>query len=104
MATIFKNELTMYEVQDENKKNFVPLAYNELSDFNAFCLRKIGDTLRPSGSQFFWCNGAFCWWVRRYDKDRNPVHDSEFCVWMTKNGCLMFEDNDNNKIFRVWCK
>lgn len=102
MATIRKSELSLLKVNDENKCNFIPAKHNEISDFHAFCLRKIGDTLRPSGSEFFWCDGAFCWWVRRYDKNKNPVHDSEFSVWMTKNGSLMYEDNDKGDLFRVW--
>jgi len=72
-----------------------------LSDFESFSLSVIGKAMMPPKSVHFWRNNDFRWWVRKYDKDNNPTHDAEFAVWLTENGICMYEDFDENKLYRI---
>lgn len=72
-----------------------------LSDFESFSLSVIGKCLMPPKSVHFWCNNDFRWWVRKYDENGNPIHDAEFAVWLTENGICMYEDFDENKLYRI---
>lgn len=78
----------------ENWDSFVESKYSELSDFNAFALRIIGDALRGPKSEIFWQDGAYCWFT-------DEKQSREQCVWMTTNGIAMFEDVHQRKLFRI---
>lgn len=94
MATmICRKDFLFYEITEEYKENFVATKWSDLSDFHAEALRWAGDAIRPSKSEHFWNNGCYCWWTN------NQTH--EYCVWMTTNGILMYEDVTDNKLYRV---
>ena len=94
MATmIYKSDFRFHEITEEFKENFVATKWSDLSDFHAEALRWAGDAIRPLRSEFFWNNGCYCWWTD------NQTH--EYCVWMTTNGILMYEDVTDNKLYRV---
>lgn len=95
MATmICKKDFRFYEITEESKGNFVATKWNDLSDFHAEALRWAGDAIRPLHSEFFWSDGAYCWYT-----DGTQSHEQ--CVWMTTNGILMYEDVTENKLYRV---
>ena len=94
MSTILKSELSLHQVSNEFKQNFKETSWRDLSDFQAFALRKIGDALRQRNSQFFWSNGCYCW----YTDDKQ---DHEQCVWMATNGSAMFEDITEGDLYRI---
>lgn len=92
-AMIYKSDFSFYEIADEFKENFTETSHKDLSDFHAEALRWAGDAIRPLLSEFFWNNGCYCWWTD------NQTH--EYCVWMTTNGILMYEDVTEKKLYRV---
>lgn len=92
-TTICKSDFCFHEITEEFKKNFNEMSFHDLSDFQAQTLKWAGDAIRPSKSVYFWNNGAYCWWTG------NQSH--EFCVWMTTNGILMYEDVTDNKLYRI---
>jgi len=94
MATmIYKSDFRFHEITEEFKENFKETSWHDLSDFQAQALKWAGDAIRPSKSEHFWNNGCYCWWTD------NQTH--EYCVWMTTNGILMYEDVTGNKLYRV---
>lgn len=90
---ISKGHFVINEIADEYKENFVESEFFDLSDFQAQALKWAGDAIRPIDSEEFWNNGRYCWWTE------NQSH--EYCVWMTTNGILMYEDVTNGKLYRV---
>ena len=94
MTTIYKNDFILYEIADEYKQNFEQQAWHDLSEFHAQALKWVGDAIRQYKSQYFWSNGAYCWYT-----DGTQSHEQ--CVWMTANGILMFEDCTEEKLYRV---
>ena len=92
-TTIYKSDFWFHEITEEFKDNFVATKWSDLSDFNAQALRWVGDAIRPTKSENFWNNGCYSWWTD------HQTH--EFCVWMTQNGILMYEDVTENKLYRV---
>ena len=72
-----------------------------LSSFESFFLSVMGNALRPPKSIYFWLDNDFRWWVRKYDENGNPTHDAEFAVWLTDNGIAMYEDFDEDKLYRI---
>lgn len=102
MQIIERESLELYLLDNESKENFERRNdCDRLTSFESFWLKKTGDLLRPKGSQHFWTGDNYCWWVREFDKNGNPVKDHEFSVWLTKNGNCMFEDHDEDKLYRV---
>lgn len=71
----------------------------DLTGFESFFLKKVGDAIRPKDSEYFWNNNSYCWWVREYDEKGNPVKDHEYEVWLDKNGNCIFEDEEN--LYRI---
>ena len=93
---INKSSFRFHEITEEFKENFVATKWSDLSDFHAEALKWAGDAIRQSKSEFFWNNGCYCWYTN------HQTH--EYCVWMTTNGILMFEDCTENKLYRVELK
>lgn len=91
---ITEKNFKLFEIKEEYKQNFVAVKWTELSDFNNFSLRMIGDALRGPKSQHFWCDGCYCWYV-----DERQSHEQ--CVWMTRNGNAMFEDLKDHKLYLI---
>lgn len=91
---ITEKNFKLFEIEEKYKKNFVAEKWTELSDFNNFALRMIGDAMRGPKSQFFWCDGCYCWYV-----DEKQSHEQ--CVWMTQNGNAMFEDLKDHKLYLI---
>lgn len=91
---IYKQNLSLHPlpsyVIEDWKKNLC----EHISDFNAFCIRLIGDVLRQPSSQHFWKDGKFMWFV---DAKQNHVQ----AVWMTNNGIAVFEDEKTREISRI---
>lgn len=95
MTTILnKNDFVLHEIEGDYRMNFVPMKWHDLSDFHAEALTWVGNALRQKESQYFWCDGAYCWYT---DDQQNH----EQCVWQTANGILMFEDLTDGKLYRV---
>ena len=103
MIQIIEREaITLYLLDEEAKKNFEHrTGCTDLTSFETFWLEKTGNLLRPKDSQHFWSGNSFCWWVREFDGNGNPVKDHEFSVWLDKLGNCMFEDHDEEKLYRV---
>jgi hypothetical protein len=93
-TTIYKSDFFFHEITEEFKENFKEKSWHDLSDFQSQALKWAGDAIRPFKSQFFWCNGAYCWYT-------DATQSNECCVWMTTNGILMYEDATENKLYRV---
>jgi hypothetical protein len=93
-TTINKNSFRFHEITEEFKENFKQQDWRELSQFHAEALKLVGEAIRPRGSQYFWSNGAYCWYT-------DETQRQEQCVWQTENGILMFEDCTENKLYRV---
>lgn len=93
-TTINKNSFRFHEITEEFKENFKQQDWRELSDFQSQALKWAGDAIRSLRSEFFWSNGAYCWYT-------DATQSKEQCVWMTTNGILMFEDVTKNKLYRV---
>lgn len=93
-TTIYRNDFNFYEIEEEYKQNFKPQNWHDLSEFHAQALKWVGDAIRQYKSQYFWSNGAYCWYT-----DATQSHEQ--CVWMTVNGILMYEDVTENKLYRV---
>jgi hypothetical protein len=68
--------------------------WKDLSDFQANAMKWVGDTIRQTKSQFFWSDGAYCWYT-------DATQTYRMGLWMTKNGILIFEDYEKEKLFRV---
>lgn len=76
----------------ENKKKA-----RDLSDFESYMLKHVGNAIRPSNSQHFWSDGAFSWY-------RNEEQEKKDRVWLTKNGIAIYEretDAGNYELFRI---
>lgn len=91
---IKESDFILTKIDKEFWENFKPMRWNDLSDANCFTLRVIGDAIRPNGSQHFWSDGSYSWFV-------DERQDYEQRVWMTVNGTVMFEDCTANELFRV---
>lgn len=91
---ITDKDFRLYEIQNEFDDCWNPKPWNELSDFEAFFIRKIGDLIRGRESQHFWSNGQFSWYV-----DAKQEHIQR--VWLTSNGILVFFDDTSGTIYRV---
>lgn len=99
---IEKERFNIHLVEEDCKDNFTRRKNaTALSDFESFSLTIIGKAMMPPKSEHFWCENDFRWWVRKYDKKGNPTHDAEFAVWLTENGICMYEDFDENKLYRI---
>lgn len=99
---IEREEVSLYLLGKEVRENFERrTGCTDLTSFETFWLRKTGDLLRPKNSQYFWNGNSYCWWVREYDENGNPLKDHEFSVWLDKSGNCMYEDHDNDKLYRV---
>ena len=91
---IYKSDLGLFKIDDANKVNFIAKCWSDISDFQDFALRLVGDVLRPQGSQEFWNDGCYSWYV-----DSRQSHEQR--VWMTDNGIAMFEDCQTDELFRI---
>ena len=91
---ISKKDLKLFEIEKDCHKHFVPMVWSDLSEFWAQSLKWIGDVIRQSDSQFFWSGSCYCWYT-------DARQDHEQCVFMTKNGNVMFQDITNGKLYRV---
>ena len=91
---ISKSNFNFYEIAEQYKENFKEQSWHDLSEFHAEALTWVGDAIRQAKSQFFWCNGCYCWYT-----DETQSHEQ--CVWQTVNGILMFEDVTDKKLYRV---
>lgn len=99
---IDSERFNLHLIEDESKENFKRRqGAGALSDFETFSLNVIGKALMPPKSEHFWRDNDFRWWVRKYDEKGNPTHDAEFAVWLTENGICMYEDFDENKLYRI---
>jgi hypothetical protein len=94
MVTLTKNNFNLHEIEKVSHNNFKMCDLHDLSDFQAAALKWIGDALRQKESQYFWCNGAYCWYT-------DGRQDHEQCVWMTENGIAMFEDITKGELYRI---
>lgn len=94
MQTISKRDFEFIEISQEYKENFKAKDSHELTDLECWAMRLTGNALRGSKSQFFWSNGSYCW----YTDDKQ---DHEQRVFITINGCLMFEDLNTGEMYRV---
>lgn len=92
--TLTKRIFALYEIEGEYKENFVPMKWHDLSDFHAEALKWVGDALRQPKSQFFWADGAYCWYT-------DDTQSHEMRVWQTASGILMYEDVTDRKLYRV---
>ena len=101
-VTIYNNPFELHLLGNDAKENFVRrTGCTDLTSFESFWLQKTGDALRPKSSDFFWNGNSYCWWVREFDENGNPVTDHEFSVWLDKNGNCLYEDHDDDKLYRV---
>lgn len=94
MVTLTKKNFNLWEIEKVSHNNFKMCDWHDLSDFQAAALKWIGDALRQKESQYFWCNGAYCWYT-------DGKQDHEQCVWMTVNGIAMFEDITEKRLYRI---
>ena len=99
---IDEKEIKLFLLDERSKENFEHrIGSTELTDFESFWLQKTGDLIRPKDSQFFWVDNSYCWWEREFDEKGNPVKDHEFSVWLDKKGNCMYENHDEEKLYRV---
>ncbi len=97
-----REQLELRQIDDEFKNGFERrTGCTSLTQFESFFLQVVGNLLRPIDSQYFWLNNSFGWWKREYDKNGDPIKDHEFSVWLDKYGNCMYEDHDENKLYRV---
>lgn len=95
MITVLTEQgFSLLAINEESKGNFKPQAWQDLSTFHAAALKWVGDAIRGNGSQWFWNDGAYCW----YTDERQS---SEQRVWQTENGILILEDCTSGILFRV---
>lgn len=99
---IEKEQIELYPITDDVKKNFERRTDCDLTSFERFWLQKTGELLSKQNSQHFWVNDAYTWWERENDEKGNPVKDHEFSVWLDKCGNCMYDDHDNDKLYRVF--
>ena len=99
---IEKDALELFLLDERSKENFEPRTEcGGLTSFESFWLKKTGDLIRPKNSQYFWLGNSYRWWEREFDEKGNPVKDHEFSVWLDKKGNCMYENHDDNKLYRV---
>ena len=99
---IEKDAIELFLLDKRDKENFERRTEcSDLTSFESFWLKKTGDLIRPKDSQHFWLNNSYRWWVREFDEKGNPVKDHEFSVWLDKKGNCLYEDHDNEKLYRV---
>lgn len=91
---IYKQNFSLHQLPSDVIEDFKKDLCERISDFNAFCIRLIGDVLRQPSSQYFWKDGKFMWFT---DAKQNHVQ----AVWMTNNGNAIFEDEKTGEISRV---
>lgn len=94
MVTLTKKNFSFFEIGDEYKQNFKEVSWYDLSDFQAESLKWIGDAIRSPKSQYFWCNGCYCWYT-------DETQSVEECVWMTQSGIAMYEKITEKKLYRI---
>lgn len=95
MATLLtKKNFNLWKIEKVSHNNFKMCEWHDLSDFQAAALKWIGDALMKTESQYFWSNGAYCWYT-------DGRQDHEQCVWMTVNGIAMFEDITKGELYRI---
>lgn len=99
---INEKEIELFLLDERSKENFEHREdSHNLTDFESFWLKKTGDLIRPKNSQHFWIGNSYRWWVREFDEKGNPVTDHEFSVWLDKKGNCMYENYDEEKLYRV---
>lgn len=99
---IKNNSFSLHLLEEDAKRNFQRRTDStNLTFFESFWLRKTGDAIRPKNSIEFWVNNSYCWWVREFNEKGSPVKDHEFSVWLDTLGNCMYEDHDNDKLYRV---
>lgn len=96
MVRICRSDFKFHKIYDNCKENFVDakVKWPDLSEFHAEALKWIGDAIRGERSQFFWSNGAYCW----YTDESQSVEE---CVWMTANGIAIYEKITEGKLYRI---
>lgn len=95
--SVKRSDFDFFEITGEAKKNFRALDSGELSSFNEYALKKIGDAIRGVNSQQFWRNGCYCWYT-------DETQTSLECVWITGNGIAMYEKLREGKLYRILFK
>jgi len=91
-----KNDFELVYINEHYHENFWANKKDtqELSDFEEWALKAAGDSLRKRETEHFWSEGRFCWYV-----DKMQSHQQ--CVFITRNGCLIFHDEKKNELYRV---
>lgn len=91
---VYKSDFTLIKIDEPDKANFIAKRWHELSNFQNFALRLIGDVLRQPNSVCFWNDGCYSWYA-----DHSQSHEQR--VWMTETGMAMFEDCQTEELFRI---
>lgn len=94
---INKNDFLLREISREFHNNFIAMDSNELSDAESWMLKTVGDALRESGSEHFWNNGHYSWFINYPNEGRSI----EQRIFLTNNGIIVFEDCEKGKMYRV---
>lgn len=94
---ISKDDFRFLEIDREFQKDFVAKDARELSAMECFLLRTVGDAIREKGSENFWNQGCYSWFINFPEKGKTV----EQRVFLTRNGILMFEDCEQGTMFRV---
>lgn len=103
LQVLYEAGLNLHLIDEDCRKDFIASAKksHDLSSFEDFYLKVTGNLLRAKDTEYFWNEGRFTWWVREFDENGHPVHDKEFCVFLTNNGICCYEDVDAGKLYRV---
>lgn len=92
-----KENFSLYEIPAEDRKNFVPKAYNAYSEMECWMLKTIGNTFRGWETSWCWCDGCFEWWTD--DREKGTSH--HWRVFLTENGILILEDLKTHQMWRI---
>lgn len=91
---VYKSDFSLEKIDAPDRAKYIAKRWRDLSEFQKFALRLVGDVLRSQNSTCFWNDGCYSWYA-----DPRKCHEQR--VWMTETGIAMFEDCQTDEVFCI---